>query len=139
MSDKDKPDYDRFSEDELWLKQSLRKHLDGQVDDIDFTVASKLSAARHRAIAQEPLKEQKTSLGMSSFNWTSALTSTAVLAMVAVVSSQLFRPSPLPEVEQAAQVSQDVFMEDIKLLSAKDDIEFYQSVEFLEWMENNSG
>ncbi len=127
-----------------WIADSLRNHLDKQADNLDYTVTSKLSAARHRALALEHTDKSTANSIFSWFNWTTALGSTAVLAVAIFVSLQLLPTSTtqtteLTEVVLENNMTQQTLMEDLNLLSASDDIEFYQAVEFLEWMENNAG
>jgi len=40
-----------LSEKERQLQSVLSKHLDAEADHLDFTITSKLSAARHKALA----------------------------------------------------------------------------------------
>jgi len=140
----DKPDTSSssdktMSKDELWIKESLSNHLDAQVESLDYTVTSKLSAARHRALALEQPKNSIFTAKKTWFSWTAALASTAVLVLAVTAGMRLLPQSQTQTVELAGQMSQAVLLEDLNLLSASDDIEFYQSVEFLEWMESNSG
>ncbi len=131
-----------------WMIDSLRTHLDSQADHLDFNTTSKLSAARRQALAQEPVGESNISFARSRlaswFNWTTVVGSTAVIAAAIFLGLQfnLMNPSQVggpAEWTTENQVSQQMLIEDLNLLSASDDIEFYQSVEFLEWMESNSG
>ncbi len=131
-------------DNDQWITKALSTHLDVQADNLDFNVSSKLSAARYRALAQQPSSQSSTRSKASWFNWTTALGSTAVLALVFLVSVQFFpmnpsQPSELAQVVPPNQITQRELIEDLNLLSATDDIEFYQSVEFLEWLESNSG
>ena len=129
--------------DEQWITESLRDHLDAQADNLDFNVTSKLSAARHRALAQETNASTANS-AFSWFSWKTAVASTAVVALTIFATQQLYQTNPeqaigLNDSVAANQVPQQVLIEDLELLTASDDIDFYQSVEFLEWMAINSG
>ncbi len=131
--------------DDQWITESLQSHLDAQVNDLDFNISTKLSAARHRALAQEQHNEHAQTKSLDSrFNWSTAMGTTAVLAITFFIALPFFPTDELPinnteEVAISGPLSGQVLMEDLNLLSASEDIEFYQSVEFLEWMESNSG
>lgn len=129
--------------DEQWITESLRDHLDAQSNNLDFNVTSKLSAARHRALAQETNTSTVGSF-ISWFSWKTAVASTAVVALTIFATQQFYQTNPEPAIGvndsiAANQVPQQVLIEDLELLTASDDIDFYQSVEFLEWMAINSG
>lgn len=128
------------ADDEQWLEALLTQHLDANVESLDFNVSSKLSAARHRALASaEEANSFSGSKHMQWWSWPSLFVSSAVLAMAIFTGIQLF-PSPDESTSNlAAHATQSKLMEDLTLLSASDEIEFYQSMEFLEWMEHNSG
>lgn len=152
-SDNTSPPNNSLNEAEAKIGEALKAHLDMQAENLDFSVTSKLSAARHRALAQERLPEHngknanhsRTRSSGSWFNWTNAVGSTAVVALAIVLGTQFY---PLNTSQNngvtgpaipTEQLAQHTLMEDLNMLSAADDIEFYQNVEFLEWMENNSG
>ena len=135
---------DSAMEHDQWITESLQAHLDAQVDDLDFNISSKLSAARHRALAQEHGGQVHTASPASWLNWSTAMGTTAVLAITFFIALPFFpagqpQTSTTDEVAIADQLSGQVLMEDLNLLSASEDIEFYQAVEFLEWMESQSG
>jgi len=99
--------------------------------------------ARHRALAQETNTSTVGSF-ISWFSWKTAVASTAVVALTIFATQQLYQTNPeqaigLNDSVAANQVPQQVLIEDLELLTASDDIDFYQSVEFLEWMAINSG
>jgi len=71
--------------------------------------------------------------------WTTAAGSTAVLAIAVVLGLQFYSSTTPQSTDAVGQLSQQALIEDLNLLSSSDDIEFYQSVEFLEWMASNSG
>ena len=127
-SDANKP----LPEDDQWLKDSLNQHLNAKVDQLDFTVTSKLAAARHRALEQN-IRQSSNWLGVPA-----ASAGVAVLALAVFISGKFYSPAPPITAPTSARVAQSDFMEDLPLLAAADDIEFYQSIEFLEWMEKYS-
>ena len=59
--------------------------------------------------------------------------------LVAFLAIPLNTEAPEADSLQLATYEPTHFIEDLNILSATDDIDFYQSVEFLEWMENNAG
>ena len=120
----------------------MQQHLDRQIDDIDFNVSSKLAAARHRAMDQH--KAGNAGSVTDWLNWPALAGGCAVLALALLVGNQFYTPtadtiSGNTIIAQNIPVSPGDLIEDLPLLSATDDIEFYQSIEFLEWMESNSG
>lgn len=125
-----------LSDDDPWFKESMQAHLDSKLDNLDYNVTSQLSAARYRALA---LEQTSSKTARSWFDWTNALGATAVLAIAVFLGMQFYPSDSAPGIDTAEQVAQQVLIEDLNLLSASDEIEFYQSVEFLEWMESNSG
>lgn len=155
---------DVLSEDELALQNVLNKHLDAQVENLDFNISSKLSAARHQALAGEP-RVSKKSFGIAGLQWPALVAASCAVVLVAFLAVQLNMEAPeadssqlavvlapeadslqlavveAPEADslQLATYEPTHFIEDLNILSAADDIDFFQSVEFLEWMESNAG
>ncbi len=128
------------SDDEQWLEALVTQHLDANVENLDFNVSSKLSAARHRALASaEEANRFSGSRITQWWSWPSLFASSAVLALAIFTGIQLFPSADESTSNLTAQSTQSKLMEDLTLLSASDEIEFYQSMEFLEWMEHNSG
>ncbi len=104
------------SKDDAWL-QSITDQLDANTDSIDFVTSSRLSAARARAIAL-PGRSQ----------WLSAFTAvTAAAAMCFLVYS--YYPD--------TTIHTDPMMasEDLPIFSSNVELEFIESLEFLEWMD----
>ncbi len=130
--------------DSVEMKTLLSSHLDDQVDNLDYNITSRLSAARHRALAGEQRLER--SVGVSRLVLVGGMC-TAVLASLLV--TQITTDSDISQTQQVALIDSAVqpgsvekqthIVEDLQLLSASDDIEFYESLEFLEWIETNSG
>ena len=126
------------------MKTLLSSHLDGQVENLDYNITSRLSAARHRALAGE--QRPGRSMGVSRLLLVGGMC-TAVLASLLV--TQIATDSDIsqtpqvtlidPAVQSGSVQKQTHIVEDLQLLSASDDIEFYESLEFLEWIETNSG
>ena len=125
---------DMLTDDQIAVKQTLSQHLDNEVEQIDFTVASKLSAARQRALA-----EQTTSTTWyGRLGWQHMATALASLALVYVLASQIPGSNAPPPTAQDTEFATVNLMEELSLLAEGEDIEFYQNLEFLEWLENNS-
>ena len=136
---------DTLTRDEQTLKAHLSSHLDAQADALDYNVTSKLSAARHRALAGEQAGDSNWLAGIS---WNIVARGTVAVAFLAFMINQMIVDDTTPSAPQVAEVETQTqpvitttanIIEDLHLLSATDDIDFYQSVEFLEWMEMNSG
>ncbi|OED42164.1 hypothetical protein AB833_07620 [Chromatiales bacterium (ex Bugula neritina AB1)] len=102
--------------DDEWLKQ-ITNQLDASADSVDFVTSSRLSAARARAIAL-PRRP----------NWLNPFTSvTAAAAMCFVVYTYYPFTSQQPDPMMAS--------EDLPIFSSNVEIEFIESLEFLEWMD----
>lgn len=127
-----------FSDDELVVQKALNKHLDAQVENLDFNISSKLSAARHKALAGQSRAGSRL-FGFPGFQWPSLMVASCAVVLVAFLALQLNTVAPEADSSQVAIYEPTHFIEDLNILSATDDIDFYQSVEFLEWMENNAG
>ena len=135
----DKASAKESMEDTQWIEDSLQSHLDARADNLDYTVTSKLSAARHRALSLDATGESTKNSPTVWFNWVNAAGGTAVLALAIVFGMRVYSPIKPQTEDPIGLISQQVLMEDLNMLSSSDDIEFYQAVEFLEWMETNSG
>ena len=135
MNDKLTRQTTTLSNDDLLVKKAIGHHLDSQVAQLDFTVTSKLAAARHRALD----RQKKQPAWYSVSGWQPLARATGALAVALIIGSQLtdtttrIQPSP-----QTAETVTSTLMEDITILAEGDDIEFYQNIEFLEWLESNS-
>jgi len=126
-------------EDEQWVRRAVQQHYDQEVENLDFNVVNKLSAARHRALDQDVSGVGKA--GAYRPRWSVLLAGSAALALAIVVGKQIYVPGVEPLTITAESISPNTsnLIEDLPLLSATEDIEFYQSLEFLEWMASNSG
>lgn len=115
-SRKDNPD---DCADQAWLQKTLAS-LDTQEQSIDYVTRTKLSAARARALDAG-----------SRFEWFSARTAAAAvsLSVGAVVLVNLSPDTPESTPLMASQ--------DLPILSSSEELEFYQSLEFLEWMDDS--
>lgn len=136
-----------LSEDEASVASVLKEHLDAKIDNLEFDVTSRLSAARHRALAVAENENPKS----TRLDWLTGKNRVAGFALgviALVVGSQLIpgMVSTAPDFsnssEQLADVNpstQETLFQDLPILSSNDDIDFYQSMELLEWMDSNSG
>ncbi|MFT4727430.1 MAG: hypothetical protein ACI9UN_001925 [Granulosicoccus sp.] len=129
---------DALSDDEVAVQGVLNRHLDAQVENLDFNISSKLSAARHQALAGQSRAGSRR-FGFTGLQWPSLVIASCAVVSVAFLALQLNTVAPEADSSQVAINESTYFMEDLNILSATDDIDFYQSVEFLEWMENNAG
>ena len=125
----------RLTTDELAVKNALDQYLNTEVDQLDFNVTSKLAAARHRALDQSAVHGHKTAQWA---NWQAIAGGGAAMAVAITVGGQLYSPGADVSAPEASATAASGIIEDLQLLAAGDDIEFYQSIEFLEWLENNS-
>lgn len=137
MIDKPTVDQDNVSSEKSdleWVSDVLGQHMDQRVENLDFTVTSKLSAARRRALSAN---DNRFRLPV----WQRLGAVTAVASILTLVGLYVYQ-SGSPQLQQPAIVQQDSsgsLIEDLPLLSSSDDLQFFQTLELLEWMENNQG
>lgn len=129
------------SAEQAWVKDALQTHLDTEIEKIDFVVSNKLKASRQRALAQG---DTSATPGNQVTGWMPkpALVGSAMVVCLALALGNLWVSSGSPEDASSQEqfaLSSAGLIEDLNILSAQDDIEFFQSMEFLEWMDNNSG
>ncbi len=114
------------------LTRELIAELDAAADAIDGSTASRLAGARREALAQV---RGKRSISFFGTPWATAI---AGLAASLVVVLLWFEP-----VENSADLietdSSPITLESLPILSSSEDLEFFQSIDFLVWMEKNSG
>ena len=125
---------------DAWIKSAVSE-LDSNVDNMDAIDASRLRAARQMAYREaEAHRQNGWASGLSGWlNWKRGLTLACTIALVATVTLNLsLQKTAQPELmaKTAQTVKPKVGIEVIPLLTAKEDLEFYESVNFLLWLEN---
>ena len=130
-----------------WV-QSAIKELDQSVDSMDAVDSGRLQTARQIAQREAASRSALTSglgLGFSEWlNWKSGLTFACLAVVVAAVVFTTNQPlSQEPLIAKSEQTTQQakpkVGIQMMPLLTAKEDMEFYESVNFLIWLENKQG
>ncbi len=122
-----------------WMKSALNE-LDDSVASMNSIDANRLHAARQAAYRDAQAQRNKrwtASLG-SWLNWQSGFVLACTVALVATVAFNL----NLQKADQAIQIAKTkpkAGIEVIPLLTAKEDLEFYESVNFLLWLESKQG
>lgn len=107
-------------DDARWLQNALSE-LDAQQQSIDYVTRSKLSAARARALDSPPQRQWFARPAIAT-------------AMLLVVCSAVYFNYPQQPPAQSVPL---MASQDLPILSSSEDLEFYQSLEFLEWMDAN--
>lgn len=128
------------NKDEQHVASALQTHLDSKADALDFNVTSKLSAARHRALALETEAGGKTRFRRSLSNPV-LFSGVAVVAITVFLGAQLIPRSDelqITPLSTDTQMTQSDMLQDMNILTANEDLEFFESMEFLEWMASNS-
>ena len=123
-----------------WINSAISE-LDSSVDKMDSVDASRLITARQMAYREaEALRQGGWSSNLNDWlNWKSGLTLACTIALVATVTLNLNleKSAPSELIAKTTQpFTQKVKIEEIPLLTAKEDLEFYESVNFLLWLEN---
>ncbi len=117
---------------DAWIDH-LADQLRQSEDSVDFVVESKLTAARARAIAESPVNPLRHRLNF-------ALTAVAGIALC-YLAVRIFQPgfawntdSSIPATAQNnMQFEQSI---DLPILSSTEDLEFFDSLDFIEWIDS---
>lgn len=107
-------------QDEAFLSR-VRANLDAAEEQLDSVTKTRLSAIRREAIQQ--------GRGWSWRQWLLPAGGLAAVATVAALSFNLWTTVPLDEVPASP-------MEDMALLSDSEGPEFYEELEFYQWLEH---
>lgn len=126
-----------------WIKSAVNE-LDDSVATMDSIDASRLRTARQMASREaESHRQQGWAADFSDWlNWKSGLMLACTIALVATITLNLnlHQADQRVEIVTATQVTKPkVGIEMIPLLTAQEDLEFYESVNFLLWLENKQG
>lgn len=117
---------------ERQLSAELNRVLELEVSELDQVTLSKLSAARHRATGSTndswiPVRPWAFGTGLAS------------MALLAVIILPNFSPPVVMQTEDPQLTSAAAVLEDLSILAAGEGVDFYQSVDFLLWLESNTG
>jgi hypothetical protein len=104
-----------------WL-ENIKKSLDDSVDTLDLSTQMALQRARQKALSQ-PTKRLWPNTPIL------ALAASLLLAIILLITM----PFSVQEDPTSSMLS---VLDDLPLLSAEDDFELYQSLEFLQWLES---
>ncbi|MCP4431979.1 MAG: hypothetical protein GY806_13460 [Gammaproteobacteria bacterium] len=111
------------------ISDSLKKSLDTEVNDMDWISSSKLYSSRQRALEQLQTKKQSFFTGFSRIGF--ALAASIIIAVTLFIEA----PQQVSEIDTTAEAQ--VF-ENLNVLASNDSVEFFQSLDFLIWLENES-
>ena len=108
--------------------ENISGHLDQRVSDIDSQTISALRAIRHKALSESARQQWFFSFLLKP----KPLVTSLCFALVLSLSLNIYmdpKTTPTPA------------LEDIPLLTAKDDIEFYNDLDFYQWLDvhNSNG
>lgn len=117
---------------ERQLSAELNRVLEQEVSELDLVTLSKLSAARHRATSST----KDSWIPVRPWAFGTGLASMALLAMIILPN---FSPPVVIQPEAPQLTSTAAVLEDLSILAAGDGVDFYQSVDFLLWLESNTG
>ena len=125
------------------LNNAITRRLDEQVARIDASTSQRLKTARRRAIQQQRPSEHRGPLHFASrlfdnqLKMPLATVFTGAAAMMLTVF--LWQANPTTNSPASASIDDISTLENTPVLSASDDLEFFGSIDFLVWMENNTG
>ncbi len=110
------------NQDQEFLRQT-RKTLNLQIDAIDDSTRSALSHIRRRAIAQLDSHSTKSKFRQGWYPILAATATASVIISIAITINMSATTDRLPT------------LEDMPLITATDDIMFYQDLEFYQWLD----
>ncbi len=133
MKQKDTIEHIPLSEKEIsqnrFICDSLKKSLDAEVNELDSISSSKLKSARYRALEQLQTQNQSIFTGFGRIG-------IAVVASVVITVTLLIEaPQQVTEINTSTET---ILFENFNILASSDSVEFYQSLDFLIWLENES-
>ena len=114
--------------DEQLLLSAAKSTLDNSVDDLDASTLERLATIRRQAV-ESATKQQASLIGLPS--WLLPVGGLATAAAAVLVTMTLWTIQP--DIQDAPVA----VLEDINLLTAPEEIEFYQDLEFYEWLAVN--
>ena len=107
------------NDNEQDLLKNAQRILDDGADNLDADTTSKLKKIRYQALEQ---KQQK-------FSWLTPYSTFAATASVMVLAMTLWFSQP-------PMVNDELVIEDMPLLSANEELEFFQELEFYNWLDD---
>jgi len=111
--------------DEQLLLSAAKSTLEHNIDQIDEQVQSRLAAARRQAIDAYSTKQ---SVPAKYSQWILPMGGLATVGAALLLTVTLWTMPTDQKVEPVA------VLEDINLLTGSEDIDFYQELEFYEWL-----
>jgi len=125
-----KADSTTHHKDDAWI-EGITDQLRQSEDTVDYVVESRLAAARARAIAVTPVNPIRQRLNMAG-------TAIAGIALC-YLAIRVFQPGlglsedpSLQTAHNSMQLEQSI---DLPILSSTEDLEFFDSLDFIEWMD----
>ncbi len=110
---------------------ALSDQLENKADSLDSTTLARLSAARHRALEQQD--HQKSGVFRNTV-WKSGFAAAAIGFLALTIWFTGIREI---NTEKLYSAEADMLSE-LPILASEDSVEFYRSLEFLIWLENES-
>ncbi|XPV76282.1 MAG: hypothetical protein ACNI27_16975 [Desulfovibrio sp.] len=111
------------------LIKNIKSSLDDENTQLDNLTRRRLTLARHKAIAQRNAKQQKFKIFKSasfSLKPIAGVMLAALLVLALWPSTDIQTNQPVPE----------ELLADLEIFTAQDEIELYEELSFLEWLEN---
>ncbi len=135
MKQKDTIEHIPLSEKEIsqnrFICDSLKKSLDAEVNELDSTSSAKLISARYRALEQLQTQKQSIFTGYGRVGLAVAVAASIVITVTLLIEA----PRQVIEINTSNEAT---LFENLNILASSDSVEFYQSLDFLIWLENES-
>jgi len=115
------------------LEKLTHQLLDESLDELDDSVLSRLRYARLEALKVADSQSSGAAFAIPRFpSWLAPVsTGTAFASIALMVTLFSFQP-------HSPEESSTILLEDIKLMSANEELEFYQNLEFYLWLEDET-
>ncbi len=111
------------------FESNIRQGLDEAVDTLDANTLSRIRQIRTQAVGKEKIKTEGLQLNWL-FNKQGLFVGGLATACVMVLAMMLLFNSPTS--------IQTIPEEDIELISSSDNLEFFEDLEFYEWLEEDA-
>lgn len=125
-TNKEKPD----KHQEPWLQHAL-SDLDQSVETMDPAIETRLNAARRLAN-----REQNRAFRFWEIpQWLTGAAIACSIALVATVAINMNTATNQPVESHIATTNKPITLDVMPIMTARDDLEFYESIDFLLWLE----
>lgn len=128
------PEKDKQITEQPWLQQAV----DELRQPVAPSIAGQLRAARRTALVQESSPKQSWLEKLMLPGWGMAFTAglgALAIAMMVVLEPQSAPDRPGLQANKSSGGNGNVLLEDLSIMAAQDELQFYQDLELLQWLD----